>query len=95
MTAIACRALTQNSVQCRYCAPPYPVYARLSPLVRQFPLIIVAKGYWRRSYYMYPRVAQRQSSILPTDTMHCAYIATSFAYAFRIFAHSNIRTSSR
>jgi hypothetical protein len=95
MTAIACHALTQNSVRCRYCAPPCPVYARLPPLVRQFPLIIVAKGYWRRSYYMYPRVAQRQSSVLPTDTTCCAYIATSFTYAFHISAHYNIRTSSR
>jgi hypothetical protein len=95
MTAITCRMLTQNLVRRWYCAPPCPVYARLSPLVRQFPLIIVAKGYWCRSYYMYPRVAQRQSSILPTDMTCRAYIATSFAYAFRIFAHYNIRTSSR
>jgi hypothetical protein len=86
MTAITCWSV---------CAPPCPVYARLSPLVRQFPLIIVAKGYWCRSYYMYPHVVQRQSSILPTDMMHCTYIATSFAYAFHIFAHYNIRTSSR
>jgi hypothetical protein len=95
MTAIACRALTQNLVQRWYRAPPCPVYAHLSPLVCQFPLIIVAKGYWCRSYYMYPRVAQRQSSILPTDTMRRAYIATSFTYAFHIFMHYNIRTSSR
>jgi len=61
MTAIACRMLTQNSVRRQYHAPPCPVYARLSPLVHQFPVIIIAKGYWRRSYYMYPRVAQRQS----------------------------------
>jgi hypothetical protein len=93
MTAIACRALMQNLVRRRYHAPPCPVYARLPPLVCQFPLIIVAKGYWRRSYYMYPCVAQRQSSILPTDTTRRAYIATSFAYAFRIFAHYNIRTA--
>jgi hypothetical protein len=95
MTAIACHVLMQNSVRRRYRAPPCPVYARLSPLVRQFPLIIVTKGYWRRSYYMYPHVAQRQSAILPTDTMCRAYIATSFTYAFHIFVHYNIRTSSR
>jgi hypothetical protein len=95
MTAIACHALTQNLVQRQYCAPPCPVYACLPPLVRQFPLIIVAKGYWRRSYYMYPCVAQHQSSILPTDMTRHAYIATSFTSAFRIFVHYNIRTSSR
>jgi hypothetical protein len=95
MTAIACHVLMQNSIQRWYCAPPCLVYARLSPLVHQFPLIIISKGYWCRSYYMYPCGVQRQSSILPTDTAHCAYITTSFAYAFRIFAHYNIRTSSR
>jgi hypothetical protein len=95
MTAIACHALMQNSVQCQYHAPPCPVYACLPPLVRQFPLIIVAKGYWHRSYYMYPHVAQCQSSVLPTDMMCCAYINTSFTYAFRIFTHHNKMTSSR
>jgi hypothetical protein len=95
MTAIACRMLMQNLVQCQYHAPPCPVYAHLPPLVHQFPLIIVTKGYLCRSYYMYPHVAQCQSSILPTDTMCHTYIATSFTYAFHIFAHYNIRTSSR
>jgi len=95
MTAITCHALMQNSVQRRYHTPPCPVYAHLPPLVHQFPLIIVAKGYWHRSYYMYPRVVQCQSSVLSTDTTRCAYITTSFAYAFHISVHYNIRTSSR
>jgi hypothetical protein len=95
MTAITCHALTQNSVRHQYCAPPCPIYAHLPPLVHQFPLIIIAKGYWHRSYYMYPCVAQRQFSILPTDITCCAYIATSFAYTFHIFVHYNIRTISR
>jgi hypothetical protein len=43
MTDLACRASMQNSVRRRYRTPPCPVYARLPPLVRQFPLIIVAK----------------------------------------------------
>jgi len=43
MTDLACRAPTQNLVRRWYCAPPCPVYACLPPLVRQFPLIIVAK----------------------------------------------------
>jgi hypothetical protein len=95
MTAIACHAITQNLVQRQYCVPPCPVYVCLPPLVHQFPLIIIAKGYWCRPYYMYPRVAQCQFSILPTDMMRCAYITTSFTYAFCIFVHYNIRTSSR
>jgi hypothetical protein len=44
MTGLACRAPTQNPVRCRYRAPPCPVYARLPPLVHQFPLIIIAKA---------------------------------------------------
>jgi len=33
--------------------------------------------------------------VQPTDTTRCAYIATGFTYAFRIFTHYDIRTSSR
>jgi hypothetical protein len=94
MTAIACHALTQNSVRCQYCAPSCPVYVHLPPLVRHFPLLLLLKAIGA-GLITCILVLRSASSPLPADTTHRAYIATSFTYAFCIFAHYDIRTISR
>jgi hypothetical protein len=94
MTAIACRALTQDLVRHWYHTPHV--------------LSISAYLHWCVNSHYYHRkklLAQALLHVssccaapvlqLPTDMMLHTYIATSFAYTFHIFVHYNIRTISR